>query len=444
MKINKKSILLIAITAILVLSGCQVFQADPVEENLAASGTLAADEIKIASEIGGLIKEITVREGDFVKQGELLFAVDDAIFQAETLRAEKGLQAAQAGFKTAQEQVINAEYQLQLVSQQVRSGEIPLREQNWLIRTPDEIELPVWYFQKDEQMEIVLKQILEAETRLAGQMKNLNLELLSTNNQNFLEVEQTLHGKQVEFEISLYTLGKAKQAVDNEHLLEAAQEAHDAVLASLESAQLDYERELSTQAAEDILEVRAKVAAAQSDLDYARDKRMMLQTGDYSLQVEAAAAGVDLAKAGLMQAKAYVEQAEAGLEVLAVQEGKMSTEAPVDGVILSLNVMEGEIAGPGSTLMTIASLEELQLTVYVSEENYGKIDLGQEVEIRVDSFPEEVFSGEVIYIADQAEFTPRNVQTVEGRKTTVYAVMIRVENLTGKLKPGMPADVSFE
>lgn len=66
------------------------------------------------------------------------------------------------------------------------------------------------------------------------------------------------------------------------------------------------------------------------------------------------------------------------------------------------------------------------------------------MEIRVDSLPEELFHSEVIYIVDQAEFIPHNVQTVEGRKTTVYAVKIRVENLTGILKPGMPADVSFD
>ena len=94
--------------------------------------------------------------------------------------------------------------------------------------------------------------------------------------------------------------------------------------------------------------------------------------------------------------------------------------------------------------MTIAPLDELKLTVYISEENYGEVKLGQSVEIQVDSFPGEKFQGVVVYIADQAEFTPRNVQTVEGRKTTVYAIKILVDNPTGELKPGMPTDVIFE
>jgi hypothetical protein len=63
--------------------------------------------------------------------------------------------------------------------------------------------------------------------------------------------------------------------------------------------------------------------------------------------------------------------------------------------------------------------------------------------VTVDSFPRESFMAQVVYIADKAEFTPRNVQTVEGRRTTVFAVELAIENPEGKLKPGMPADVEF-
>jgi HlyD family secretion protein len=64
--------------------------------------------------------------------------------------------------------------------------------------------------------------------------------------------------------------------------------------------------------------------------------------------------------------------------------------------------------------------------------------------VTVDSFPNETFAAEVIHIADQAEFTPRNVQTVEGRSSTVYAIKLKVNNSDGRLKIGMPADVVFE
>jgi len=444
MKIKKRNLYIMLLIIMMTAAGCQGINGDKTDDVLSGSGTLAADEIKIASEIGGLIKRISVMEGDQVNEGDLLIAVDDAIFQAEKARAEAGLKAARAGVNTAEEQVISAELQFQLVVQGATSGERAFRAQEWMMPIPVEIDLPIWYYQKGEQLEIVRQEVLAAEERLESQQEKLYAELKADNNQDFLEVEQTLHAEQIAFLVAKHTLERAQSAAQRDELLDVAQEAYDAVLASLESAQLDYERELNTQAAEDILEARAKVAAAQSDLDYVRDQLMALETGEESLQVEAARAGVSLAEAGLAQARAMAEQAKAGLDVLLAQEEKLTAESPVDGVVLSLNVMEGEITGPGSTLMTIAPLDELKLTVYISEENYGQVKLGQSVEIQVDSFPGEKFQGDVVYIADQAEFTPRNVQTVEGRKTTVYAIKILVDNPTGELKPGMPTDVIFE
>jgi HlyD family secretion protein len=69
--------------------------------------------------------------------------------------------------------------------------------------------------------------------------------------------------------------------------------------------------------------------------------------------------------------------------------------------------------------------------------------LGQQVVLSVDSFPNETFTATVTCIADQAEFTPQNVRTTEGRQITVYAVELSVDNPHGKLKPGMPVDVDF-
>jgi len=74
----------------------------------------------------------------------------------------------------------------------------------------------------------------------------------------------------------------------------------------------------------------------------------------------------------------------------------------------------------------------------------GQINLGQAAEVRVDSFPDLTFTATVIHMADQAEFTPRNVQTVEGRSATFYAIKLKVEDPDGKLKIGMPADVVFK
>jgi multidrug efflux pump subunit AcrA (membrane-fusion protein) len=117
---------------------------------------------------------------------------------------------------------------------------------------------------------------------------------------------------------------------------------------------------------------------------------------------------------------------------------------PLAGVVLERDLEPGEIALPGSTLITVGDLTRLTLTVYVPEDRYGQINLEQEYPVAVDSFPGRNFSGKVTYISDQAEFTPRNVQTVQGRKATVYAVRLSLDNPDLALKPGMPADVNLE
>jgi len=117
--------------------------------------------------------------------------------------------------------------------------------------------------------------------------------------------------------------------------------------------------------------------------------------------------------------------------------------APFDGVVLERLVEPDEFAAPDSTVLVIAALDTLTLTIYVPEDRYGEFFLGQTLPVTVDSFTGVTFSGTVRYIADQAEFTPRNVQTVEGRKTTVFAVRLGIANPDQALKPGMPADVHF-
>jgi HlyD family secretion protein len=92
----------------------------------------------------------------------------------------------------------------------------------------------------------------------------------------------------------------------------------------------------------------------------------------------------------------------------------------------------------------MADISHLTITVYVPEDLYGKIKLGMAATMKVDSFPNESFTAQVSYISDQAEFTPRNVQTVEGRSSTVYAIKLTVSDPQGQLKPGMPADVTFQ
>lgn len=117
--------------------------------------------------------------------------------------------------------------------------------------------------------------------------------------------------------------------------------------------------------------------------------------------------------------------------------------SPMDGIVLTRAIEPGEVALAGSTLFVVADLYTVTLTVYVPEDRYGQVMLGQNYPVTVDSFPGQIFSGKVTHIADKAEYTPRNVQTVESRKNTVYAVKLVIPNPDLLLKPGMPADVDM-
>ncbi len=143
-------------------------------------------------------------------------------------------------------------------------------------------------------------------------------------------------------------------------------------------------------------------------------------------------------------ARAQVEAAQAQVAALEVQLGKFTIAAPWDGMVLTRSVEPGETVLPGTTLLEIGRLDVLELTVYLPEDRFGRVSLGQRAEVRVDAYPDRVFSGTVLRIANEAEFTPTNIQTEDNRVRLVYAVVIALENDDLALKPGMIADVVFE
>jgi len=218
---------------------------------------------------------------------------------------------------------------------------------------------------------------------------------------------------------------------------------YDEAQAELDSAQAAYNELLTTQAADEVLQARADVSVAQERYYSALDFLRNLRKGEQAISVAAAEGALKQAQAAVDQAQKAVEQAQANLDLIDTQIAKLTVYAPADGTVLTRNVESGEFVQPGATVFVLANLENLTITVYVPEDRYGEISLGQQAEVSVDSFPGETFSAQVTYIADTAEYTPRNVQTVEGRSATVYAVKLMVEDPGGKLKPGMPADVRF-
>jgi HlyD family secretion protein len=248
---------------------------------------------------------------------------------------------------------------------------------------------------------------------------------------------------------ALYDTWPDRLALAQQALIGARQRQHDAAerLDNLPASADDFD---VAQAEDELAVADALLVVAQEDYD----RLVEGPDPDAVQRAEAAAAAAEARLSAahvetpteeqLAVAAAQVEAAGSAVAVLEVQIGKTEIRAPSSGVVLERLVEPGEIALPNAPLLLLADLGSLTLTVYAPEDRYGEISLGQEVAVTIDSFPGEVFSAEVVHIADEAEFTPRNVQTQEGRRTTVFAIRLALEDTGGRLKPGMPADVAFE
>jgi multidrug resistance efflux pump len=146
----------------------------------------------------------------------------------------------------------------------------------------------------------------------------------------------------------------------------------------------------------------------------------------------------------IAQLKAQVSQAQAALSQVQIQLRDTTVVSPIDGRVITRSVEPGELATLGSTLMEVADLNTVWIRVYVEEPDYGRINLGDAASVTVDSYPGETFTGRVTEISQQAEFTPKEIQTNEQRAKLVFGIKITLSNLDGKLKPGMPADAELK
>ena len=184
------------------------------------------------------------------------------------------------------------------------------------------------------------------------------------------------------------------------------------------------------------LEANVMVSAAEAQYEIAEANVDVARA-----QLEALQSGATQQEVGV--AESQVEQAEAALATLHVHLDKMTLRAPRTGIAVERTVNVGEIAPPNFSLLTLADLDQVTLTVYVPENQIGLVKVRQDVQVRVDSYPERTFDAEVVHIASRAEFTPKNVQTKEERVSTVFAVKIEIPNADHALKPGMPADAEI-
>jgi len=314
----------------------------------------------------------------------------------------------------------------------------------WDESKPTEFDQPIWYFSKAERIKATQAELDSAKQALDDAMTKLADTEKKAGSANFIEVEATLANARVAFQNAKDVLDSTNGTSDSQSLRDSAQVTYDEKKIDLNDAQKDYDDALTTDGAKDVMDARADAAIAQETYDSAADKLRALQTGANSPDVQTAAKAVDQAQAQVDLAQANIAAAQANLDMINTQMSKLIVHTPMDGVILTRSIHVGEVAQAGAATMTIADISKLTVTVYVSEDRYGEVNVGNEVSFTADSFPTETFTATVTRIANQAEYTPRNVQTKEERQTTVYAIELEVNNSDGKLKPGMPVDVTFK
>jgi HlyD family secretion protein len=144
------------------------------------------------------------------------------------------------------------------------------------------------------------------------------------------------------------------------------------------------------------------------------------------------------------QVEAAIKSAEEQVAMARINLGYTQLAAPFDGVILVRQAELGELAVPGSAVITLADLDHIWLRAYINETDIAKVRLGAEALVATDSYPGKRYRGRISFIAASAEFTPKSVETHAERVTLVYRIKIDIDNPTHELVPGMPADAKIQ
>jgi multidrug resistance efflux pump len=364
----------------------------------------------VASEVPGRVVEVAVVEGARVTAGDLLLRLDDTVLQVQR---RKTAAAGQAAVTAARLQVITAKAALDALYQDAP-----------VIRAQAELDLANARDALDDAVR--LRSYNQPGRRATNETIDATKARLVLAEEAVDQAEDAFRGVEDKDE------SDPERAMRLTALHEA-RKARDAV-----KQNLNWYKGTPTTIEQGVLDAKVSIASAQvARAEIELDK---WKTGPDLTTLAQTQATLENARAQLELAKA---QAASDLQVIDEQLARLAIRASMDGTVLSRSVEPGEVVLVGASLMSIGDPSALRITVFVPEDRYGQIRLGDTADVTVDSFEGDTFEARVLRIAEEAEFTPRNVQTEEGRRTTVFAVDLSVMDPQGRLKPGMPADVDF-
>jgi HlyD family secretion protein len=353
------------------------------------SGTIDATQANLAFQASGRVSEVFFEEGQAVKKSQLLAVLEQDEFMAHRDQAHSDLIGTQQHLKQLE----------------------ALLEINRKV-LPAEVE------RVDALVQALQSQLAELEAGYRIQ-----------------EVEQARYAyEQAQFaleeahrdKIRFDRLFEKKIVAENDK--ETTDLKYETALKEYERAKKGYELFKEGYRKESIATARSKLAEGRAMLKQAKDN---LQ------KIEVAEREVEAAKAKVLSAKAALELAEIRLR-------HTELRAPFNGILVSRNVEPGEVVTPSQEVISLSDLSQVDLKVFVSETEIGRVKPGQKVEVKIDTFPAKTYAGNVTYISPEGEFTPKIIQTHKERVKLVYLVKITIANPNLELKPGMPADAWFK
>ena len=386
----KKLIIFLAVVAVAAVAGMALYRGgrSAPDNRMRVSGNIELTEVNIAFKTAGKLTDRAVDEGDRVTRGMLVARLDSD----------------------------------QLLKQRQASVAALAEAQSLLAQSETALE---WQ-----------KQSLQAD------MEARNADL-STAESHLLELKRGARPQEVQ---------EAKAAVQ-------------AADAELNRAQNDWERAQRLHKDDDISTAqfdlaRARYESAVAMLRQARERSALVVEGPRVETIEAASAQVQRAKAGVKGSqanqlelkrreqeitarRAEIDRARAQLAFIDTQLKDTQAVSPIDGVVLVKAADPGEVLAPGSTVVSVGDIDHPWLRAYINEKDLGRVKLGSKVKVTTDAFPGKVYDGRVSFIASEAEFTPKQIQTSEERVKLVYRIKIDVKNPNDELKSNMPADAEI-
>ncbi len=390
---------------VVIISACG---ARPPANTLLLSGVIEATQASVVAEVGGRVVGITADEGDTVEKDQALVQLDDATSQVQIKQAQAAVRAAEATLAQvkagARSEEIAAAQAALVQAQAERDGAAAAyKDALTILHNPQQITAQLDAARTAAQLaeqNVAVAQSKLAEARWWREFHD--------------DDKGQRHSLDDKIAIAQHDLEAAQAQLDGA-------KAQVTALATMRNAPLMLNSQVN-QALGAFSMTLASVPVAEAALA--------------ELRAGPTAEEVALAEARLHQAQAQLQLAQAQL-------GRTCLRAPLAGIIAARSAHVGEMVQPGIALMTIMNLDQVNLTLYVPEAQLPRVRLGAPVQVNVDAYPGQTFTGEVISIAHQAQFAARDTQAREDRANLVFAVKARMPNAHHRLKPGMTADATI-